>query len=393
MTPQEEKQLFEFNKAAEKTYPYPDGRFSGRGIVICGGDKYFPCLWVCLQMLKKVGCALPIELWHFENEITADQQELLDLLSVQCVNATEKRKEYPARILNGWELKAYAILHSSFEEVLLLDADNMPVRNPDFLFSCEQFKETGAIFWPDFNMLAESRAIWKLTGVAYQKEPEFESGQIVVDKKRCWAALNLTMYLNEHSDFFYKHIHGDKETFHFAWRKLGQKYAMPSKRVGDLGGYCMLQHDFEGRRLFQHRNNNKWNFGFNPTHPDFMFEKDCRQSLSQLLQHLTAKQQERFNPAERLLATKVIEQRLYSYIRVFYDKRTLEFLPNGLIGAGSARLESRWTVVQNRFGLYLQILGEGGLTCNLREDSEGIFQGEWTKFEKMPVQLHPEKIV
>jgi hypothetical protein len=40
----------------------PEG-LSGRGIVICGGgQRYFPCAWICIQMLRGLGCALPIEL-------------------------------------------------------------------------------------------------------------------------------------------------------------------------------------------------------------------------------------------------------------------------------------------------------------------------------------------
>ena len=57
-------------------------------------------------------------------------------------------------------------------------------------------------------------------------EPAFETGQIVVDKRRCWAELQLTMHFNEWSDFYYQHVHGDKETFHLAWRKLELPFAM-----------------------------------------------------------------------------------------------------------------------------------------------------------------------
>src|SRR5205085_2739777 len=36
-----------------------------RGIVICaGGPRYLPCAWVCIKMLRHVGCELPIEIWH-----------------------------------------------------------------------------------------------------------------------------------------------------------------------------------------------------------------------------------------------------------------------------------------------------------------------------------------
>jgi hypothetical protein len=69
--------------------------------------------------------------------------------------------------------------------------------------------------------------------------------------------MQLTMHLNEHSDFYYNFIHGDKETFHMAWRMLGQEYAMVPWPVHQLHA-TMCQHDFEGNRLFQHRNLAKW---------------------------------------------------------------------------------------------------------------------------------------
>ncbi len=118
-------------------------------------------------------------------------------LGVKCVDAFEVRKEHPARRLHGWELKCYAILHSRFREVLLLDADNVPVVNPRFLFDTPEYKETGAIFWPDIGSLGPEKDIWKITGVPYVAAPDFESGQIVVDKKRCWKALQLAMHYND----------------------------------------------------------------------------------------------------------------------------------------------------------------------------------------------------
>ena len=38
---------------------------AGRGIVICGGgERYFCCAWVCVNILRRHGCVRPIELWH-----------------------------------------------------------------------------------------------------------------------------------------------------------------------------------------------------------------------------------------------------------------------------------------------------------------------------------------
>ena len=263
--------------------PVPD-RHQGRGIVICGGGpKYFTPAWVCINMLRRLGCSLPIQLWHLgEAECDDRMRALVATLGVECVDARELSRTYPSRILNGWELKPYAIIHSPFREVMLIDADNVPVTNPDFLFDTPQFEETGALFWPDIGRLDASREIWDLCGVAYRDEPEFETGQIVVDKERCWNALSLCMWYNEYSDFYYRHVHGDKETFHLAFRKLDQPYAMPEEGVHHLPAtFC--QHDFEGRRLWQHRNHDKWDYwGRNHCVPDFWYEDECRAYVKDL---------------------------------------------------------------------------------------------------------------
>ena len=267
----------------ETISPYP-GHFRGRGIVICGGGlSYFTGAWVCIRMLKQLGCRLPIQVWHLgPGEFDAEMGRLLEGLEVECVDAMEVRKDHPVRLLQGWELKPYAILHSPFREVLLLDADNVPVRNPEYLFESAPYRETGAIFWPDYGKFKPSAAAWKIFDVPYRDEPDFESGQIVVDKERCWKALSLAMWYNENSDFYYQHVHGDKETFHLAFRKLSQPYSMPSRPIHPLTG-TMCQHDFAGQRLFQHRNMDKWDLlRPNIRVTDFSYEENCFAYLNEL---------------------------------------------------------------------------------------------------------------
>jgi len=103
-----------------------------------------------------------------------------------------------------------------------------------------------------------------------------------VDKKRCWRALSLTMWFNENSDFYYNLVHGDKETFHLAFRKLKQDYSLVPKGIHSLFG-TMCQHDFSGQRIFQHRTRDKWDlFNTNRSAPGFYFEKECRASIVEL---------------------------------------------------------------------------------------------------------------
>lgn len=51
-----------FEAAATRDEPYPQGRYEGRGIVICaGGARLFTCAWVLIGILRRVvGCKLPI---------------------------------------------------------------------------------------------------------------------------------------------------------------------------------------------------------------------------------------------------------------------------------------------------------------------------------------------
>ncbi|HEX3800515.1 MAG TPA: glycosyltransferase family 9 protein [Verrucomicrobiae bacterium] len=264
--------------------PYPD-IFKGRGIVICGGGaRYFTNAWVCINMLRRHGCHLPIELWYLgERELDDEMKAVIEPLNVKCVDAFEMRKKFPIRRLGGWESKAYAILHSKFQEVIFLDADNVPVANPEYLFDSKEYQKTGAIFWPDYDRPAGHQpTVWKSCGIRRPKEPEFESGQIVVDKKRCWEALSLAVWFNANSDFYYQYIHGDKETFHLAFRKLKTPYSLVHIPIHTLEA-TMCQHDFDGRRIFQHRNMDKWDYLLmNRKVEDFWLEQECHDYIVQL---------------------------------------------------------------------------------------------------------------
>lgn len=123
-------------------FPYPKERFAGRGIVICGGgEKYLPSVFVLVRLLRHLRCQLPIEVWHLGREEMPDaMRSLLAEQGAVCMDGAAMRRVHPARRLGGWELKCYALLHSTFAEVLLLDADNCPVRNPEFLFRTSKLR-------------------------------------------------------------------------------------------------------------------------------------------------------------------------------------------------------------------------------------------------------------
>ncbi|HEY5957167.1 MAG TPA: hypothetical protein VIV60_11460, partial [Polyangiaceae bacterium] len=353
--------------AVRNTPEYPASRFNGKGVVVCGGGKYFTQAWVCINMLRQMGCRLPVELWYLgREELSEAMAQLLQPLGVRCVDATEVAVRHPARILNGWELKPYAIIHSSFEEVLFLDADNVPIVDVTALFDWPEYKQWGAVFWPDYQRLARDRDIWQICNIPFRDEPEFESGQVLVNKRTCWRELQVTMHLNEHSDFYYRHVFGDKETFHMAWRKCRTEYGMTSHPIKTLPG-TMCQHDFAGNVIFQHRNLCKWQLSDNVSIDGFRFESTCFELLRQLKSKWNGRcvPSSYRSPLERDAYQKVVRQGTYRYHRVGYDERIMQFKRDGVIGLGSAACEREWMVKQALGTLWLVILGEGRRTCAL----------------------------
>lgn len=247
---------------AAKSHKYPK-HFSGKGIVYtAGGVKYITCAWVSISYLRKVGCDLPIELWYLGNEVSNEVIEKFKSLDVNFRNFYELEKVN----LRGYMLKPLAIINSSFEEVLFLDADNICVENPDYLFSSDAYKEFGCVFWPDYFQTSKDNSIWSITNTNDYRMPEQESGQILINKKRCWQELHLCLYFNKLSTYYYRLLYGDKDTFKFAWLALKSRFHMINYATGTCGykhngefyGMTMVQHDPFGKILFLHRHYLKW---------------------------------------------------------------------------------------------------------------------------------------
>ena len=222
----------------------------------------------------------------------------------------------------------------------------------------------------------------------YRDEPEFESGQIVIDKQRSWTALCLTMWMNEYSDYWYRHIYGDKETFHFAWRRLNQPYAMPGHPIHHIPStFC--QHDFDGRRVFQHRNHAKWSLASNPQIPGFQFEEDCLNFLTKLKLHQEVTVGVAPSSPRRVVdAARRICIGRFVYKRVGYDSRIISFKPDGSIGEGKDSQETEWSLYDQAGQVVLDIRSKSHLTCRLRRYGD-IWRGKWERFERMPIELSP----
>lgn len=243
---------------------------SGRGIVTSAGPAYQCSAYVLFRLLRHVGCNLPIECWYLGEEERDDRfADLVAPLGVTMVDALAKGFElinerpsfeadrsgkpssYTPTAVNGYALKPFALLHSAFQEVLWLDADNCPAADPAGLFDSAEYQQTGALFWPDAPTRRLHKKACQAFSVAWRDEREFETGQIVLDKARCREALLTTWFLNLHRAWSYRYSWGDKDTFQVGWWLAAAEYWLAGNAGGGSGVF--VQHDPAGKPLFWHR--------------------------------------------------------------------------------------------------------------------------------------------
>ncbi|KAK6205045.1 mannosyltransferase putative-domain-containing protein [Scheffersomyces amazonensis] len=296
----------------------PEGIYSGNGIVFVGGGSFNWLTLLSVKSIRALGSEMPIEILipkldEYELDICA---RIFPALSARCIylpyalsDPDASDSEAEADIISkfefkGYQYKALAILLSSFENVLLLDSDNIPVHRPDYLFSSEPFTNNGLIVWPDFWRRATSPYYYKIAGIPISKtevlpkydevngayvpydappyeggddhehlnldriplhqrkgaipDPTSESGQLMISKSTHSKALHLALYYNLYGpNYFYPLFsqgsdgEGDKETFLAATVAVGKPFYQVAKFLNAFG-YFNSKNEFEGTGMGQY---------------------------------------------------------------------------------------------------------------------------------------------
>lgn len=242
---------------------YPDGKFRGRGAVICGGGRYEASVYVCCRMLRHVGWQYPIQVWH--RGAAEPVSELVRRIpGVEVIDTEGHPAREERRVMGGWESKSLAIIHSPFEEVLFLDADTYPIYNPDECFLPEN-NPHGIVTWPD-TPVGDGAVHWGTYGLPADGKAGLNGGHYVFTKRLAWTCLQLAAHFDNHSDFYYwRSCYGvevgafsDQEQVRVALHRLG----VPSTRYTDRPLVCnhgfYVQAGPNGRPMIVHRFGNKF---------------------------------------------------------------------------------------------------------------------------------------
>ena len=255
--------------------------FKRRGILYAGGGKYNWLVLLSLVMLRNTGSRLPVEVFIPSNSEYSSElcKRVFPVFGAECL-LMDKYADVQKFEFKGYQLKSMALLLTSFEEVLMLDSDNIPVKNPDLLFVNEPFKSKGMVVWPDFWRRSTSPLYYDIANITVNEthqvrfsygderdhpqplnthedyewkvsfhdlegalpEASSETGQLMINKKTHAKAIFLSLYYNFFGPGYYYGLfsqgqagEGDKETILAAAHKMGLPYYQVQEYIREFG--------------------------------------------------------------------------------------------------------------------------------------------------------------
>ncbi|KAI9197056.1 mannosyltransferase putative-domain-containing protein [Polychytrium aggregatum] len=262
-----EYSLFPFVNATEKyknvanvLQSYQDQR----GLVISTGSWHFRFARHLIHVVREVlNSTLPIEVFYSgPGDLGQDQINYLRTIDNVRVVDLQQHFDTAGPGVRGWAVKPFAMLASSFSEIIFVDADANFFQDPEVVFKDSGYVKTGALLYRDrtINVGGESnqsKYVKKLITnpsdyakasnrlFSLKSVHEGESGVVVLNKAKVFHVLLLICKMNSEyfrgdtadgkKDGFWGVFHGDKETFWMAFELMKQPYWMNAVAGGTVG--------------------------------------------------------------------------------------------------------------------------------------------------------------
>jgi hypothetical protein len=319
---------------------YKDFNFAGKGLVIAAAGnryRYLTGLYANLYVIRKYHKSnIPIEIFYVgrSEEFSFQLKNLiLSLGNITIYNLMDRISTTSSEDeLRGYQTKPLAVLCSSFEEVVMLDADALCFVDPQYLFLAQGYENSGMLLFKDYVdcMSFISRDFIETIGIGvdtycdYTNDFEIDSSCVVMNKNKCWDALYTICIINVKSDSYHKskNVLGDKDTWLLSSMFVGVKpyisHPAPRVLVSDTNKVIVghLQSTlFDQQEIFTHYNNQKIDmFGADIT--DFTYAEVKNPKSGEEMNYglpLTEKILKSFAYAKE--GMKIIDPHIPSYLR------------------------------------------------------------------------------
>ncbi|KAI9653578.1 MAG: hypothetical protein M1831_005960 [Alyxoria varia] len=238
-----------------------------RGIVTSAANDALTILATSLRMLRISGSKLPVEVLINEYEETPCQK-IFPALGARCIFVHDflpREMKHPLKY-NHFAYKSAAVMFSSFQQILYLDADAFPVENPDSIFTTEPFTSYGFVLWPDYWSHTASHLYYDLADLPVPEMTDraaTESGAMLIDKTTHSRALILNALYNKWGPKFWYRLlsqgatgEGDKETWLAAIRVMRLPFYQIVEAPEHIGYNC--PHSERSIASAQHHPRDDW---------------------------------------------------------------------------------------------------------------------------------------
>lgn len=293
-----------YNNSNENLIQFINKNSNSRGIVISAATKYTRDIMKLIRVLRALNNELPIQVIYkgdlnqrsqkfiyaaaranvedlLSKEMSSDLTNVLPEIDLQksyklfgstfpkqditFVNIKPTMTSNHKYFFTGYTNKLLALLFTSFKEVLLLDADSVPLVNPEEFFATEQYKKTGALFFKDRSLrdtndyietnyfstlmpqgggdtIDDSFGIPPVTSKTYENAymtgwRHFqEAGVVAIDSYRHFLGILMTLPLALWSDPVKSSIWGDKEMYWLGLSMAGdENYEFNKYHAASIG--------------------------------------------------------------------------------------------------------------------------------------------------------------
>ena len=137
---------------------YVDYNFNGKGLVIAAAGnryRYLTGLYSNLYVIRKYHKSnIPVEIFYVgkKEEFSPGLKKLiLELGNITIINLLDRLDTNCTEDdLRGYQTKPLSVLASTFEEVVLLDADALSFIDPYYLFMAEGYDSSGMLLFKDY---------------------------------------------------------------------------------------------------------------------------------------------------------------------------------------------------------------------------------------------------